>query len=61
MPNNPRTEKELIELAKDETPLDEYEIVISVRARSAEDVEDWFCRTVMGETGICEVETWCVY
>ena len=35
-----------------------FEIHIVVSAPDIETVEDWFCGTVMGETGICEIKTW---
>ena len=35
-----------------------FEIRIVVSAPDIETVEDWFCGTIMGETGICEIQTW---
>jgi hypothetical protein len=35
-----------------------FEIRIVVSAPDIETAEDWFCGTVMGEVGICEIQSW---
>ena len=43
-----------------ERKMKNFEIRIQVDANSIEDVEDWFCGTIMGEIGVVEVNNWSV-
>lgn len=52
----PMSDTEQIKIAQSNDEMKPYTITISVSAKSEECVEDWFCRTVMGEVGFCEIE-----
>lgn len=43
-----------------EKEMKNFEVRIQVNANSMEDVEDWFCGTIMGEIGVVEVNNWSV-